>query len=98
MRSRGRSSDEVSAETRLRLWSEAALSSRRLEDLADACPVPKSEASVFLMPSSEGDEVDVCLSHGFRERNLTVCDRNPAIVAHLKRRYPPGAHGGGAVV
>lgn len=40
------------------------------------------------MPSSEGDEVEVVLSKGFREQNLHLVDRNPAIVAHLKRKFP----------
>lgn len=40
------------------------------------------------MPSIEGDEIDVVLSKGFRESNITIVDRNPAIVATLKRRYP----------
>lgn len=41
-----------------------------------------------LMPSIEGDEIEVALSKGFREENLHVIDFNPAIVASLKRRYP----------
>lgn len=43
---------------------------------------------VVLMPSIEGDEIDVALSHGFRQHNMHVVDENPAIVATLKRRYP----------
>lgn len=45
-------------------------------------------AQALLMPSLEGDEIDVALNKGFREENLHVVDRNPAIVATLKRRYP----------
>lgn len=48
---------------------------------------PVSVAKVLLMPSSEGDEIEVALAAGFRERNLFVVDRNRAIVAHLKRRW-----------
>lgn len=48
----------------------------------------KSKVRALLMPSLEGDEIDVALSNGIREYNLHVVDRNPAIVAHLKRRYP----------
>ena len=44
-------------------------------------------AHALLMPSIEGDEIEQALRSGFRERNLHVVDRNPAIVAHLKRRY-----------
>lgn len=46
------------------------------------------QATAMLMPSIEGDEIDVALSKGFRERNLHIVDQNPAIVATLKRRYP----------
>lgn len=42
----------------------------------------------LLMPSAEGEEIEVALNNGFREHNLHVVDDNPAIVAHLKRRYP----------
>ena len=56
--------------------------------LSRHCAVPRSYAQAFLMPSLEGDEIDVALSKGFREENLHVCDENPAIVATLKRRYP----------
>lgn len=48
----------------------------------------KTDVHVGLMPSIEGDEIEVALSKGFRESHLHVVDRNPAIVAHLKRRYP----------
>lgn len=42
----------------------------------------------LLMPSSEGAEVEVALDAGFRQPNLHVVDRNKAIVATLKRRFP----------
>lgn len=48
----------------------------------------RATAQALLMPSAEGDEIDVALSKGFRERNLHIVDSNPAIVANLKRRYP----------
>jgi hypothetical protein len=41
-----------------------------------------------LMPSLEGDEIDVALSKGFRQQHLHIIDFNPAVVATLKRRYP----------
>lgn len=41
----------------------------------------------LLMPSLEGDEIEVAINAGFRESNLHVVDREPAIVATLKRRY-----------
>jgi hypothetical protein len=46
------------------------------------------DANALLMPSSEGEEIEVALDKGFRAENLHVVDRNPAIVANLKRRYP----------
>jgi hypothetical protein len=52
------------------------------------CSGRLNEAQALLMPSAEGDEIDVALSKGFREANLHVVDKNAAIVAHLKRRYP----------
>lgn len=51
------------------------------------CPVPRAHAQALLMPSAEGDEIEVALNNGFREENLHVVDANPAIVATLKRRY-----------
>lgn len=56
--------------------------------LRAACPVPVPVAHALLMPSLEGAEIDVALAHGFREENIHIVDRNPAIVATLKRRYP----------
>ncbi len=48
----------------------------------------RSERHALLMPSLEGDEVEVALSKGFREDHLHVVDSNPAIVATLRRRFP----------
>ena len=53
----------------------------------DACKGRLSTAEALLMPSAEGDEIEAALNAGFREQNLHVVDDNPAIVAHLKRRY-----------
>lgn len=47
-----------------------------------------ADSHALLMPSIEGEEIEVGLNAGFRERNLHVVDNNPAIVATLKRRYP----------
>lgn len=47
-----------------------------------------SDAKVALMPSLEGDEIEVAKANGFREHNIAVIDRNPAIVATIKRRFP----------
>lgn len=52
------------------------------------CPAPKGRAQALLMPSIEGAEIEEALKRGFCEPNLHVVDRNPAIVAHLKRRFP----------
>jgi hypothetical protein len=52
------------------------------------CPTPIASAHVLLMPSLEGDEIDVATANGFRQQNMHVVDWNPAIVATLKRRYP----------
>jgi hypothetical protein len=46
-----------------------------------------AESHALLMPSLEGDEIDVALNAGFREEHLHVIDREPAIVATLKKRY-----------
>jgi hypothetical protein len=54
----------------------------------DSTGSARAEAHALLMPSAEGVEVDVALKAGFREHNLVLVDRNPAIAAHLKRRYP----------
>ena len=50
--------------------------------------IPLANAQALLMPSVEGDEIDVALNAGFREYNLHVVDKEPAIVATLKKRYP----------
>lgn len=55
--------------------------------LAGFCDPPRYSRAL-LMPSSEGDEVEVALSKGFRLDNLHLVDDNPAIAAHLKRRFP----------
>lgn len=47
-----------------------------------------ADSHALLMPSLEGDEIDVALNAGFREQHLHVVDKEPAIVATLKRRYP----------
>lgn len=52
------------------------------------CGTSRAEAQCLLMPSIEGTEIDVAKANGFREENLHVVDKNPAIVAHLRRRYP----------
>jgi hypothetical protein len=50
------------------------------------------------MPSSEGDEVDVALSQGFRESQMVIVDENTAIVASLKgRRFPRVIAKGGRI-
>lgn len=46
------------------------------------------QAHALLMPSSEGIEIGVALKAGFMEEHLHIVDRNPAIVATLKRRFP----------
>jgi hypothetical protein len=52
-----------------------------------ALPIPRAAAHALLMPSSEGDEVNVAIANGFRESHLHLVDDNPAIAAHLKRRF-----------
>ncbi len=54
--------------------------------------------NALLMPSIEGTEIENCRKAGFRDHNIYVVDRNPAIVATLRRRNPdlarvPGCHG-----
>lgn len=44
--------------------------------------------SALLMPSIEGHEIDIATEKGFKQSQLHVVDRNPAIMAHIKRRYP----------
>jgi len=56
--------------------------------LRDHCAGRMASAQALLMPSAEGDEIEVALANGFREQNLHIVDHNAAIVASLKRRYP----------
>lgn len=53
-----------------------------------ACRGYVRDAHALLLPSIEGDEINVALAAGFREQNLHIVDNNPAIVATLKRRFP----------
>jgi hypothetical protein len=48
----------------------------------------RSFCDVLLMPSAEGKEIEVAEDAGFRRNRMHVVDKNPAIVAHLSRRYP----------
>lgn len=48
----------------------------------------KPQKSALLLPSKEGAEIEVALDNGFKQSDLHVIDRNPAIVATLKRKYP----------
>lgn len=50
--------------------------------------VDKPNKQVLILPSAEGDEIGWCETKGFRRQNIHCVDRNPAIVAHLQRRYP----------
>lgn len=47
-----------------------------------------ADSHAMLMPSIEGDEIEVAIDAGFREHNLHIVDVEPAIVATLKKRYP----------
>lgn len=47
-----------------------------------------ADRTCVIMPSIEGDEIEVAMSYGFKQKNIGVIDRNPAIVATLKRRFP----------
>lgn len=48
----------------------------------------RGTTDVALMPSAEGDEIEVALAKGFKDHRLHVIDKNAAIVATLKRRFP----------
>lgn len=58
------------------------------KSFSDHCGTGRSAAHALLMPSAEGTEITVAEQHGFRQDHLHIVDRNPAIVAHLKRRFP----------
>jgi hypothetical protein len=47
-----------------------------------------ADRTVLMMPSIEGDEIEVAMRAGFRQQNIIAVDKNKAIVATLKRRYP----------
>jgi hypothetical protein len=57
-------------------------------DRLKARRVSLASAQALLMPSLEGDEIEVAMNAGFREANLHVVDMEPAVVATLKRRFP----------
>jgi hypothetical protein len=44
--------------------------------------------NVLCMPSREGAEIEHIKTRGFTEQQIFVADKNPAIVASLKRRFP----------
>jgi hypothetical protein len=54
---------------------------------AERVPNPKNHAWVCL-PSSEGHELLVAQERGFDLSQAHIVDKNPAIVASLKRKYP----------
>lgn len=56
--------------------------------LGRATVKPMADCRSLVMPSSEAKEIDVALDAGIREYNLVIVDRNPAIVARVKRRFP----------
>ncbi len=62
---------------------------RRLHEFVTqhACR-PAAEVDVALMPSLEGDEIEVAEARGFRQTRMHVIDQSPAVVATLRRRYP----------
>ena len=52
---------------------------------------PRSEAVCMIMPSLEGHEIEYLKRNGIKERNICMVDKNPAVVASLKRRMFPHA-------
>lgn len=48
--------------------------------------IDPKRARVMLMPSLEGDEIDVAKAKGFRVSNMHVVDASPAVIATLRRR------------
>lgn len=48
---------------------------------------------VLLMPSKDGEEIDVALNYGFKEDQIICVDENPAIIASSKwRKKHPKVH------
>lgn len=47
-----------------------------------------SDRTCAILPSIEGDEIEAAIRAGFHQSHIAIIDRNPAIVATLKRRYP----------
>jgi hypothetical protein len=47
-----------------------------------------SDKKIFMMPSLEGTEIDIAIKKGFSEYNIIICDKEPAYVETLKRKYP----------
>lgn len=58
------------------------------QSIASRSPWREKGQQVALMPSSEGAEIETALAAGFLESNIHAIDRNAAIVATLKRKYP----------
>ena len=56
--------------------------------IVKVCPLPTSRAVIVMLPGKEGYEIREAMMHGFREQNIVIVDRNPAVVAHLRRRFP----------
>lgn len=64
---------------RQQVWSHLASMSPKMY---------RKKHNVFLLESLDGLEIEHALRLGFQENRLFVCNGNPAVVAHLKRRYP----------
>lgn len=76
---RGGYSSPVKHEWRERVWLQFGAWLRR-----EVRPL----SSVFMVETTEANEIETALRHGYAEKNLHVCNVNPAIVATLKRRFP----------
>jgi hypothetical protein len=50
--------------------------------------MPPETVKAFIVETTEALEIREALSRGFQEKNISVCNVNPAIVATLKRRFP----------
>ena len=51
-------------------------------------PGRASETRALLMPGISGDEIAYALAKGFRLGNLVALDKNPAVAATIRRRWP----------
>lgn len=71
-----------------REWRTTFWASVRLASEDSDSPINMPSVHVLMLPALNGNEVECALNSGIRAEHIHVVDKNPAVVATLKRRFP----------